>query len=1025
MALVSNQSQLLAALAAQVSSIQATADFTIASQVNILYPVTIESLTADAPFILSKDSSYFAYLFRVQNGGSLTLQNIILDGDKENHPTDNQENRSLILVSGGTLNLLSGSVIRNNNAYLEGGGIYVNRTEVYPNTFIMNGNAQVTECYSRTSGGGIMLAVGNAQDSFHIGGNALIDGNHGANGGGVFCRGYNQNIPSILTIGEQTHVTNNLADNTGGGVCFSGFRNGGNASSLLTLSGDALISGNQATHGAGIYFYASNSGDRLEITENVSISQNTALQNGGGCNIQANGVSADVSVADASIDNNTAGTGGGMYLLTNSGTVINFSKSRFTDNSAINGTSGTGGGIWILNQSQDIGVSATLTDVVLENNKASAHAGGMALYSGAGAFAFQMTGGNVSGNQASQEGGGFVISSGGPGTLTLRQSTFSQNTAGGSGGGIYYANTGEKIDSAFSMTESVLSGNSAGSSGGGLRLSSGTGALTTLLKDCVISSNTAYSSGGGIWNGGDNNNLTLNGTTVVTGNSTQSGNGGGIYFNSDNGIILLTDNVKITENKADEISTDFGNHGGGVCLVPGSLTIQENVEISSNSAGKYGGGISAAENSQIHMQGGSIQNNAAGQSGGGIWNHGGSAVTLTNGSIANNTAAQGSGVYNDSMLFMEGTRELQNGVYLASSISTVQLVGALTEASAIQLESSSYVAANPTGTPIVVGEATDSYTPLTQTDANAFLKPRQGFEGWSIQKNDDNTQILLAPIQYQIRYENLMEAVNPNPASYTIYTPTIELLPPHSIAGYRFLGWFDTILGGNPVTSIPQGSMGNITLYAKWTEITEYYTITFCGNDACGPRACGIPSQITLLGEQLVTLPSVIPERKYYCFQFWNTDCCGKGACYLPGESIAAVHADLYLYAIWKRNRCGCPCPPPITASFTAIKLDQATNASLSKAEFSLMSGGETLMTSISDSSGHITFTGIKPGKYTLQETTPPDGYELSILSHQVIVDKDGAVTIDGSPANGFILYNTSYIRSQKSNCHTKSHAAR
>lgn len=110
---VSNQTQLLAALAAQDSIIQVIADFTITSQITILYPVTIESITAAAPFTLTKDTSYFAYLFRVQNGGSLTLQNIILDGDNDNHPIDNQSNRSLILVTGGTLMLMCGKVTKN------------------------------------------------------------------------------------------------------------------------------------------------------------------------------------------------------------------------------------------------------------------------------------------------------------------------------------------------------------------------------------------------------------------------------------------------------------------------------------------------------------------------------------------------------------------------------------------------------------------------------------------------------------------------------------------------------------------------------------------------------------------------------------------------------------------------------------------------------------------------------------------------------------------------------------------------
>lgn len=95
MAQVSNQAQLLAALAVQESIIQVINDFTVASQITILYPVTIESVSADSPFTLTKGTSYFTYLFRVQNGGSLTLQNIILDGDKDNHPMDNENNRSL------------------------------------------------------------------------------------------------------------------------------------------------------------------------------------------------------------------------------------------------------------------------------------------------------------------------------------------------------------------------------------------------------------------------------------------------------------------------------------------------------------------------------------------------------------------------------------------------------------------------------------------------------------------------------------------------------------------------------------------------------------------------------------------------------------------------------------------------------------------------------------------------------------------------------------------------------------------
>lgn len=928
MAQVSNQTQLLAALAAQDAIIQIIADFAIASQITILYPVTIESLTAAAPFTLTKDTSYFTYLFRVQNGGSLTLQNIILDGDKDNHPMDNPNNRSLIFVTGGTLNLLDGSVIRNNNAYLEGGGVYLNRNESYPNTLSMSGNALITGCYSRTNGGGLMLAVGNTQDTFHISGLAQIDDNQGANGGGIYCRSYNQDVPCVLSIDDQVHITNNQANNSGGGIWFSGFRDESYKASFLTLAGNTLISGNLAVNGAGIYFSPSNTGDRLAITENTSITRNIATQNGGGCNITANRIPANFLADNASITDNTAGTGGGIYLLTDSGANVNFSKNILSGNKAVNGDSGSGGGIWINNKSQDSGVFAALTDIILENNQAFAHAGGMALYAGAGTFTFHMSGGTVSNNLASQEGGGFVISNAGPGALTFQQSIFSQNTANGSGGGIYYTSTGEGHSSTFTMTGASIFGNTAGRSGGGLSLSSDTGTLTTLLEDCIVSSNTALNnSGGGIWNGGNDDRLTLSGTSTVTGNRTQSGNGGGIYFNSNMGTVILTGNVKVSENRADEMITSFGNHGGGICLVPGILTIRDYAEISSNSAGQYGGGISAAEGSQIIMQGGTIKDNVSGQAGGGIWNHVNSVTTLTNGTITNNRAVLGNCIYNDSVLYMEGTRELINGVYLASVSSIIRLVNPLIGTSGIQLELSSYVTPNSNGTPIVVGEGTASYPLLTQEDADAFLKPQQGFEGWEIRLNTDNAQVLLAPVKYLIQHENLMGAFNPNPASYTITTPAIELLPPHNISGYRFLGWFDAITGGNQVTSIPQGSSGNITLYARWEDLTEDYTITFCGNDKCLPKACCIPPQISLQGVQEITLPSVIPQRKFYCFRGWNTDHCGNGISYLPGETIPAVNADLYLYAIWKRNRCGCPCPPLEAAAPDSDKPSDATTS--------------------------------------------------------------------------------------------------
>ncbi len=63
------------------------------------------------------------------------------------------------------------------------------------------------------------------------------------------------------------------------------------------------------------------------------------------------------------------------------------------------------------------------------------------------------------------------------------------------------------------------------------------------------------------------------------------------------------------------------------------------------------------------------------------------------------------------------------------------------------------------------------------------------------------------------------------------------------------------------------------------------------------------------------------------------------------------------------------------------------------------------IATAISDESGRLSFTDLAPGEYTLIETTIPAGYLPERTSHQVVVDEDGTVMIDGIPADNFSLY--------------------
>jgi uncharacterized repeat protein (TIGR02543 family) len=75
------------------------------------------------------------------------------------------------------------------------------------------------------------------------------------------------------------------------------------------------------------------------------------------------------------------------------------------------------------------------------------------------------------------------------------------------------------------------------------------------------------------------------------------------------------------------------------------------------------------------------------------------------------------------------------------------------------------------------------------------------------------------PINYNITYNNLDGGSSgTNPAAYTIEQDIT--LAAVTRNGYTFEGWYSD-MGFTPpvVTGIPEGSTGNVTLYAKWTRI--------------------------------------------------------------------------------------------------------------------------------------------------------------------------------------------------------------
>ena len=140
-----------------------------------------------------------------------------------------------------------------------------------------------------------------------------------------------------------------------------------------------------------------------------------------------------------------------------------------------------------------------------------------------------------------------------------------------------------------------------------------------------------------------------------------------------------------------------------------------------------------------------------------------------------------------------------------------------------------------------VGAAGDSYTP--SADITLYAK-------WTV-----NT--------YTITYNLNGGTFTTNKNSFTIESETITLDEP-TRTGYAFAGWYTNEgLTGDPVTTIAQGSTGDITLYAKWLLI---YTITYHPNDGT------LTTDKNSFTEESPAITLDEPTRTGYAFCGWYTN---------------------------------------------------------------------------------------------------------------------------------------------------------
>lgn len=214
----------------------------------------------------------------------------------------------------------------------------------------------------------------------------------------------------------------------------------------------------------------------------------------------------------------------------------------------------------------------------------------------------------------------------------------------------------------------------------------------------------------------------------------------------------------------------------------------------------------------------------------------------------------------------------------------------------------------------------DSYTVETETITLANPS-RNGysFGGWyttstfatsskitAITEGSAGDLVLYAkwtPVTYKITYElngsTFAPATNSvaNPPSYTIESMTTTLDSPTRI-GYSFKGWFTTSTfdDGTQVTSVPPTTLGNLTLYAKWTPVNYNITYELNGSTVSpATNSSNNPSSFTI---ETATFTLEDPSRDGYTFGGWYTNSSFTSSSRVTSIPTTPV-SNLILYAKW------------------------------------------------------------------------------------------------------------------------------
>ncbi len=280
----------------------------------------------------------------------------------------------------------------------------------------------------------------------------------------------------------------------------------------------------------------------------------------------------DTTVTGNALQNFVSGSsiGGGVASLSASFIIITNSSISGNTADSVNGLA-TGGGIYMENIFILTATDSHFDGNIITGPSNSSGGGGLRAVSTVATARMTVTGCTFNGNYGtgagSASGIGIQLSTAtlSNSTLdaTLDRATIGGNVAGGSGGG---------------------------SRGVGLNAAISGGHLTLSVLNSSISNNTGGSNGGGVWVS-NASGMTSSGGTFNFTNSTISGNaandsGGGVYFERTNlaQISMNMNFVTVANNRAGNDNTGSDSGGGIIRAITGTLSLQNSI-VADNSVG--------------------------------------------------------------------------------------------------------------------------------------------------------------------------------------------------------------------------------------------------------------------------------------------------------------------------------------------------------------------------------------------------------------------------------------------------------